>query len=75
MYTNCTVVYCTVAIVRFIDLLETINERVKIGCTVIAFTFRQQGSIRSWVIEAVLRQYEGKTSKTIKYTENIKSSD
>ena len=36
--------HCTVAIFRLTDLTEAINEKVKIGCTGIAFTcaFRQQ---------------------------------
>ena len=39
---------CTVAISRLTDLTEAINEKVKIGCPCIAFTyaFRQRGSIR-----------------------------
>ena len=37
-------IICTVPIFRLTDLTEAINEKVKIGCTGIAFTyaFRQQ---------------------------------
>ena len=40
--------HCTVAIFRWTDLTEAINEKVKIGCTGMAFTyaFRQQ---QHWV--------------------------
>ena len=33
--------HCTVAIFRFTDLTQAINEKVKIGCTGIAFTCLQ----------------------------------
>ena len=40
--------YCTIAIFRLTDLTEAINEKVKIGCTGITFTYafgQQQHSV------------------------------